>query len=118
MIVKPPKRRPGKPPAFLRPATRAWWKAVEAKYELDDHHRLILTQACNALDRAQEARETLTAEGSYFTDRLGNKKAHPACAIELSNSRLFASLVRELGLDVNQVEPPRPPALPGYGGKS
>lgn len=114
MTIKASRNRAQKAPEHLRPETQRWWLAVNADYELDNHHRLLLTEACGALDRAAQAREVISREGAYFVDRLGAKRAHPACAIELANRRLFASILRELGLDA-PTDKPRPPALPGYG---
>lgn len=116
-MFRPPKKRTEKPPKFLHSTTRQWWKSVNDAFVLDDHHRLLLNRACVALERTEEARQVLASEGSYFVDRLGSKKAHPAVAVELQNSRLFASLLRELGLDVTSAEAPRPPQLPGYGAR-
>jgi phage terminase small subunit len=107
------RRKVYRAPAHLRPLTRAWWRSVNADYELDDHHRLLLTAACEALDRAEEARLALLKEGSFFTDRHGARKVHPAVNVERDNHALFARILRELQLDTNQ-EPPRPPVLAAY----
>src|SRR5215471_10897198 len=102
-----------KAPAHLREESRIWWTDANADYELDAHHLLLLTAACEALDRATEARETLKAEGSYFVNRHGEHKAHPAIAVERDNRALFARLLRELQLD-DPTDDTRPPALSGY----
>jgi phage terminase small subunit len=101
-------------PQHLRAAMRSWWRSVNENFELDDHHRLLLTAACEALDRAEEARLTLLNEGSFFTDRHGARKVHPAVNVERDNRALFSRLLRELQLDTS-ADAPRPPALSGYG---
>ena len=44
------------PPDYLQPATRDWFKSVVADFELDQHHVRLLTLACEAWDRGQQAR--------------------------------------------------------------
>ena len=99
-------------PAHLRRETAAWWRSVVGEFDLEPHHRRLLSLAATAWDRAQEARETLAAEGTYFTDRFGQPRKHPAVTVERDSQIAFARLLRELALDV---EPPesRPPALRG-----
>lgn len=100
-------------PAHLRPATRRWWASVVAGYELEAHHERLLTLACEAFDRCEQAREVLDTDGVTFLDRFGTPRAHPCVAIERDSRLAFARLVRELDLDT---EPPptsrRPPRRP------
>jgi phage terminase small subunit len=110
MKAKGPKRRA---PRHLRPSSKAWWTAVVRDYSLEDHHVLLLTGACEALDRAEQARETLLAEGCYFTDRHGARKPHPGLQSERDSKRLFQSLLREMGLDIAP-DAPRAPLGKGY----
>ena len=101
-----------KPPSHLRKETQAWWTSVHSEYELQDHHVRLLTLACEAYDRANEARETIASQGFYFTDRFGSPRKHPAVSVAEAATIAFARLCRELDLDV---DPPatasRPPAL-------
>ena len=99
-------------PEHLREATREWFVAVLRDYDLEPHHVRLLTLAAEAWDRAQEARETLAAEGSYFVDRFGAPRAHPAVAVERDSRVAFARLLRELDLDG---EPPADVRLPRRG---
>ena len=101
-------------PAHLRPATRAWFEGVTSEYVLEEHHRRLLTLAAEAWDRHEECREAIDKHGVLVEDRFGQLKANPACKEERSNRMEYARLLRELGLDVDDVEPPRPPALPDY----
>ena len=91
-------------PAHLAPPTAAWWREVVREYDLEAHHERLLTLAAEAWDRGQEARVLLATEGIVDLDRFGQKRQHPAVAIERDSRLAFARLIRELGLDV---EPPR-----------
>lgn len=97
-------------PPHLRPRTRAWWRAVIVGYELEAHHVHLLTLAAEQLDRAAEARERLSQEGAYLTDRFGQLRLHPAVQVERDASMTYAKLMRELDLDA-AVSEPRPPEL-------
>lgn len=86
-------------PDHLSPPMRQWFAIVVAEHDLDPHHLHLLRLACEAFDRGQQAREQLIAEGTTFTDKNGNLRAHPAVAIERDSRIGFARLVRELDLD-------------------
>ena len=99
-------------PAHLEAATRDWWLSVVRTWELDEHHVRLLTLACEAWDRAEEARQRLARDGSYVRDRFRQLKAHPAVAVERDARAQFARLLRELDLDVDGPrEDVRPPLL-------
>lgn len=97
------------PPSHLRRGTKAFWRQVVADFVLEPHHRQLLTSAAEAWDRVQEARETIAAEGAYYTDRFGQPKPHPALGVERDNRIAFARLMRELDLDAEPAPDPRPP---------
>jgi len=101
------------PPPHLCPETRAWCSDVDRDYELEPHHRRLLTLAAEAWDRASEARETIAKEGAYYVDRFGSPKPHPALGIERDSRLGFARLVKQLELDA--AEPLRRP-VPQLGG--
>ena len=101
-----------KPPGHLRAETRKWWSAVLREYELEPHHVRLLTLAAEAWDRAQEARETVARDGSYYHDRFGAPRKHPAVQVELDSRTSFSRLIRELDLDTEHpAEARRPPGL-------
>lgn len=93
-------------PAHLTEPTRRWWRSVMDTFEVEEHQERLLTLAGEAWDRALEARETIAAQGAYYSDRFGQPRAHPALAVERDSRVAFARLVRELGLD-----PPASPPL-------
>lgn len=106
-----------RPPNHLRKATKAFWKAVNESYVLDDHHRRLLTAACEAWDRMEQAREAIAEDGAYFVDRHGNHKAHAAVQVERDSRIGFARLIRELQLDADVTPDNRPPHLTAYGAR-
>ncbi len=98
-------------PKYLAPATRKWWLEVVRTYELESHHLRLLTAACQAWDRAEQAREILAAQGVTFVDRWGQPKTRPEVAIERDSRIGFARLLRELALDVDAPPESRPPGI-------
>lgn len=102
------RRRP-KAPGHLNPPTRKWWSQVIDDFELESHHLRLLTLAGEAWDRGQQAREAIARDGAYVRDRFGCLKAHPAVAVERDSRVGFARILRELALDVEAPDAPRPP---------
>jgi P27 family predicted phage terminase small subunit len=97
----------------LKPATAAWFRSVVKDFVLEEHHLRLLTLACRAWDRAEQARQLIEAEGLTTRDRYGTAKAHPAVAIERDCRTQFARMVRELDLDTEAPRSERvgPPSL-------
>ena len=98
-------------PKHLKKATRKWFESVMSHYELEEHHIRLLTLACEAWERAQEARVMLKKRGMVYIDRFNAPKARPEVAIERDASILFARLVREPDLDFESSADERLPAL-------
>src|SRR5262249_55561315 len=94
---------PPPPPAHLSASAEEWRRPTVETYVLHEHHLGILGLACEAWDRAQEAREILAQEGLTVAGREGGIRPHPAVAIERDSRLAVARLVRELDLDT---EPP------------
>jgi hypothetical protein len=70
----------------------------------------VAVLAAESWDRAQQAREEIDRAGAYYTDRLGEPRAHPAVGVERDSQIRFARLVRELNLEDAAPEP-RPPRI-------
>ncbi len=84
-------------PAHLSTRGRAFWRSVITEYAIDDPAGLeLLRRSCEALDRADGAREIVAAEGATFTTRTGEVRAHPAVAIERDARNAQRQLLREL----------------------
>jgi len=99
-----------KPPQGLGAEGRKFWRGVHRDYEITECHDLkILGLASGCLDRIFESEQEIERSGSYYIDRFGQPKEHPAHKTERDNKILLARLLRELRLDI---EPPgsRPPA--------
>jgi phage terminase small subunit len=103
---------PPPPPAHLSSSAADWWRTTTETYVLHEHHLRLLQLACEAWDRAQEARKVLEDEGLTVPGQKG-PRPHPCIAIEHAARLTVARLVRELDLDT---EPPPserngPPAI-------
>jgi P27 family predicted phage terminase small subunit len=105
--------QPPQPPDHLSPSAQQWWRTVVEQYVLQEHHLRLLQLACEAWDRAQQARGQLAEEGLTVTGREGGLRPHPCVAIERDSRLAVARLVRELDLDTEPPVPERvgPPAL-------
>ena len=73
-------KQSNKAPRHLRKESAAFFETVLADYVLDDHHLILLTRACESLDRIEEAREIIKKEGLTYRDRFNSSKANPAVA--------------------------------------
>jgi len=106
------KRKPPAP-SHLSSTARRWWHAVNAEYQLEPHHLHLLRLACEALDRAEEARTALAVHGTTYQDRFGAPRLRPEVAIERDSRLAFARLCRELDLDTEAAVSARtaPPPL-------
>ncbi len=100
-------------PKHLRADTAAWWLSVCADYQLEEHHRRLLTLAGEAWDRCREARELIKKDGMVAADRFGQLKPHPGVNIERDARIGFARLLRELCLDIEPPADARPPRRGG-----
>jgi phage terminase small subunit len=92
------------PPRHLRVNTAVWFTTIINQHELDAHHVRLLTKACEAWDRSEQAREAIAVHGLIYEDRYGAPRARPECAIERDSQLVFAQLVRELGLEASACE--------------
>ena len=114
-------RNPPQPdaPPHLEPETRRWWSDVVSRWELEAHHRMLLTLAGEAWDRCAEARAIIAAEGLTVETRDGGQKLHPAVRVESDCRLAFARLLRELDLDLDPpAEAKRPAPLRSVRGGS
>lgn len=86
-------------PKHLNADARRMWARLRADYVLDDAGGLALLQAaCEAYQRAQEARAAIDKNGAVLSDRFGQLKAHPACAIERDARGQMIAALRALRL--------------------
>lgn len=105
-------QRGPKPPDHLGTESKALWRKLNADYDFGPHDLARLQCACEAYDRMTQARKTLAELGTTYEDaRWKTPKARPEVAIERDSRLAFLRALRELGLDLEQDEPARPPAL-------
>ena len=96
-----------RPPAVTAPKHLArieaeLWTRLHHSFTLDDPASLeLLTQMCEARQRARLARAQLDAEGCTYRDSRGYLKQHPAVAVERSSMNAFVSAMRLLRLDLS-----------------
>jgi P27 family predicted phage terminase small subunit len=102
-----------KPPRHLRAETRRWWAHVVNTWVLEEHHRRLLTAACEAWDRMQQARELIAREGLTTGTARGGARLHPAVRVETDARLAFCRCLRELDLDIEAptAQTKRPPSL-------
>jgi P27 family predicted phage terminase small subunit len=91
------------PPSHLSDATKQWWAAIVSEHQLGEHELRVLTIACEAFDRREQAREALNKHGLSYTDDKGMVRARPEVAIERDSAIRFLRAMRELNLNA---EPP------------
>lgn len=99
------------PPPHLSKRAKALWRSIAAGYLLAPHQLEILRRGCEASDRADAALALLKKAGLTETDRFGQRRPHPAVAIERDARLAEARLLRELALSPEEPEEPysRPP---------
>jgi len=113
----PPAKGSKRAPAHLSRPSRELWTAVVKEYELQEepHALRLLTLACEASDRCEQARVALADEGLTYTDRFGCPKPSPYIAIERDSRLAAARLFRELALPLSDPDDARPPVPGGIG---
>ena len=99
------------PPDYLGEESRVFWQEVCGNFYLEAHHLKILESVCTCWDRIVIARDEIAASGVFIKDRYGQIKTNPAVRVEDDSKILLARLLRELQLDVDLPDDPRPPRM-------
>lgn len=102
-----------KPPAHLSRQSKAWWRRVIEDYELAAWQLRTLQAAAEAFDRMAEARARIAADGLTVEDRFGQTRVHPLIAVERDSRTAYMRAMRELALEVDPPDEPRPPRVRG-----
>lgn len=86
-------------PKHLKGDAKAMWQRLRHDFQIDDAAGLALLQAaCEAFQRAQEARVAIDADGAVLSDRFGQRKQHPAIATERDARGQMIAALRALRL--------------------
>jgi Phage terminase, small subunit len=86
------------------------WRRATAEYDIDDVAGVeMLTQACQALDRAEALAACIQADGEIVRTSQGIK-AHPAIREELSCRGFIVRTLQKLGLNFEPVRAPGRPS--------
>jgi len=85
-------------PAHLSEEGASFYRDIAERYILESQDEHLLVLACQALDRAKQARELLDREGIVLTGSRGGSRPHPAVRIEAVSRTQFLQLIRELNL--------------------
>ena len=105
-------KRP-KPPSHLASHGKALWGDLVAEYGIDDAAGLaLLTTAAECLDRMRAAQKAIHEHGEVVTDRYGQVKVNPACALEKDARSGFLAALKALRLDVEPIKPVGRPGRP------
>src|SRR5262245_37131798 len=81
------------------------WKRVTSQYDIVDAGGCeLLTQACQALDRAEALRAIINRDGEMVTARNGSLKEHPGMKPELAARAFVVKTLARMGL---HLEPQR-----------
>ena len=92
-------------PEHLREFGRELWRSTMADWDLLDSELVTLCTACECLDRLQQIREALDADGIVLEDPSGRKRSHPLLAAE---AQTHGVLLRAWGmLALTEREPPK-----------
>lgn len=110
-VVKQTPDTPGaKPARKLGEHGATLWRSIMSEYAIVDSGGLeMLTQACQAVDRAETYREQIDADGETLASKQGIKE-HPLIRHELQARAFVVRTLQRLGLSVEAVKPVgRPP---------
>jgi phage terminase small subunit len=85
------------PPAHLSQAAADLWRELVAKVVANPAKRAMFLSALESLDRAEQARRVVAAEG-LIQNGVKMQHAHPMLRVEAENRKTFARAWRDLGL--------------------
>lgn len=85
-------------PAGLSTAGRALWRSVVADYDLDEHEKLLLREACRTADRLDRLEGEAAKSDVTAQNRFGEIVLHPAQVEARQQSLTLARLIASLRL--------------------
>lgn len=102
-----------RPPKHLSRDAKRYWREIVAAYELEPTHLLLLAQACDAMDAAEQHRRIVAEQGATVVDRFKQVREHPSGKAMRDATHQFRQSIKSLGLLDSDPDPHRagrPPA--------
>lgn len=101
---------PRPPQGRFTSEARRLWRRVVSEWDFDDAALVVLERACEAFQRMREAQAQLAKDGSYYVDKSGNPRAHPALGVEKDSRTAMLNAIKMLGISLEPVgDVGRPP---------
>jgi P27 family predicted phage terminase small subunit len=98
-----------KAPRHLGPDGRKLWRQLTAGYDFSDQGgQVLLTAACELLDRLRQTEAEIEREGAILEDNRGRKYANPRTTIARDLRSQYLAVFRQLKLPPPVAEPPTP----------
>jgi hypothetical protein len=85
-------------PKGLDPRGRAFWRTVQASYELDPAETELLVEVCRTLDLAERLQGVLEDAGLVAAGSVGQPRVHPAVGELRAARALLGRLLAQLEL--------------------
>jgi P27 family predicted phage terminase small subunit len=106
--------RPDKVPVHLSRKSKKLWRELNATWEFEINHLLLLQTALECYDLMIQARDLVKDEGIIITAKNGYRQKNPALMIWKDSRAHFFQAWRLIGFDE---EPPKDVGRPplGYG---
>jgi phage terminase small subunit len=99
-------------PAHLTAEAAAWFGRLASEYGIEDEAGLLMLRAAmESFDRADQARALIAKQGMTSMDKYGQRRPHPAIAIERDSRKNLLAFLKALNLDLEPLRdgPGRPP---------
>ncbi len=100
------------PPADLRESGRQLWQRITDDFDLAEHERAVLVQACRTRDYCDELAEVIRRDGLLWADG----RPAPAAVEFRQQSNMLARLIASLRVPIDEAEDDgRPVPRPARG---
>lgn len=109
-----------KTPPGLKTAGRRLWRSITDDFELAEHEKALLLQACSCADRLDELARGMEGEPLTVSNARGDEVAHPILVESRQQAITLSRLLASLRIpDADDVRPQRRGAARGsYGLRS
>ncbi len=85
-----------RPPKGLGIPGRRLWRSVVEEYDLDEHERVLLVQACRTVDRLDDIAAALVGQPLTVENFRGDPVAHPLLNEQRQQAQTLARLLASL----------------------